>query len=212
MAVTIDEEVDVWMRLQVFLRVEHQMLAVLTHVGWFLAVGTLQTRVFGPMSSELHAPPRVHEVEQALAGAVVEHPAQELELAVGVAESVAMCQVEHLTIDIGGQRLAMQDDAAFLFEVSVGPDVVVTREVMNLDTHIGEFRQLSKETCIALGHHMSVLVPEVEHVAQQIDGSRLLLDAVEESYQSALLHALMLYGKRAQMGVGQEIDILHIYS
>ena len=114
MAVAIDEEVDVGMRLKVLLRVEYQMFAVLTHVGWFLAVGTLQARMFCPALSELHAPPRVYEVEQSLTGAVVEHPPQELELPVGIAESVAVCEVEHVAIDIGREWLPVEDDAAFL--------------------------------------------------------------------------------------------------
>ena len=195
MAVAIDEEVDVGMRLKVLLRVEYQMLAVLTHVGRLLAVYALQARVLCPTLSELHAPPRVYEVEQALTGAVVEHPPQELELPVGIAETVAVCEVEHVAIDVGGERLPVEDDAAFLLEVAVGPDVVIAREVVHLYAHIGELGNLSEEPSIALRHHVAVFVPEVEHVAEQVDGSGFRLDAVEESHQSALLHALMLYGE-----------------
>ena len=42
MTVAVDEVVDVGVILYVLLRVEHQMLALLTHVGRLLAVGTLQ--------------------------------------------------------------------------------------------------------------------------------------------------------------------------
>ena len=42
MTVAVDEVVDVGVILYVLLRVEHQMLAILTHVGRLLAVGTLQ--------------------------------------------------------------------------------------------------------------------------------------------------------------------------
>ena len=78
--------------------------------------------------------------------------------------------------------------------ILVGPDVVVAGKVMRLDTHVGELRDFSKETGIALGYYIFIFVPEIEHVAQQVDGSRLLLDAIEKANQSAFLHALVRNG------------------
>ena len=46
--VTIDEEVDVLMRLHIIFREEHQMLAVLAHVRRLCAILTLQTAVLCP--------------------------------------------------------------------------------------------------------------------------------------------------------------------
>jgi hypothetical protein len=60
-----------------------------------------------------------------------------------------------------------------------------------------------------LGTTYYVLVPEVEHVAQQVHGFRLVLDAVEEIHQAPFLRASMLDGPRAQVRIGKEINIFH---
>ena len=44
-------------------------------------------------------------------------------------------------------------------------------------------------------------MPEVEHIAHEIHGSRLVLDAVQKTHQTAFLHTTMLDGATAQVGV-----------
>ena len=78
-AVPVDVVVDVRMRLHVLLCVEHEIFLVLAHVRLFLAVETFQPAVLCPVQPELHAPPRVNEVEHLLASTAVEHRPQELE-------------------------------------------------------------------------------------------------------------------------------------
>ena len=106
-----------------------------------------------------------------------------------------MSKEEDAVAYLTGERLSVDDYPTLFFEIAVGPDVVIAREVVHLYAHIGELGNLSEEPSIALRHHVAVFVPEVEHVAEQVDGSGFRLDAVEESHQSALLHALMLYGE-----------------
>ena len=81
------------------------------------------------------------------------------------------------------------------------PQVVVAAEVVHLDAGIGEFADFAQQARVALGHHVAVLVPEVEEVAHEIDGLRPVLDAVEEIGQLALFGASVLYGQAAQVGV-----------
>ena len=135
----------------------------------------------------------MHEVQQTLADTVVEHPFQELKLAVGIAQTIAMCQIEHASIDVGRQGLAMQDDATLLLQIAISPNIVVTSEIVHFHPIVGQFRDFSKETRVAFRHNMLVLVPEVEHIAQQVDSGSLFLDTVKESHKAALLHALMWY-------------------
>lgn len=108
---------------------------------------------------------------------------------------------------LGGERLPMDDKAAFLLEVAIGPDVVVAGEEVHFHAHVGQFRQFAEKARIAFGHHISVFVPEVKHVAEQIHGLRLVLDAVEEAHKPALLHTAVRYGERPKMGVGKKIDV-----
>ena len=88
----------------------------------------------------------------------------------------------------------MQDDTTLALQVAEGPDVVIPREVVHLDPHVRQFRQLAEKARIALGYYVLIFKPVVEHVAQQIHRCRLLLDAVKEPYQPSLLHATMVNG------------------
>lgn len=208
-AVAVEKEVDVGVAADVLFGVEHEVLAVLAHVCGFFHTGVFETAVARPGQPELHGPTRVDGRKETLAEAVVEDGAYEAELPVGVTQSVAVGEEESAAVDFGGQGLAVDDDAAFLFEIAVGPDVVVAGEEVDFDTHIGQFGEFSEETGVAAGHDITVFVPEVKHVAKEIDSGGLVLDAVEETDQTALVHARMVYGERAQMGVGKEIYRLH---
>ena len=127
----------------------------------------------------------------------MEDGSYDLERGVGVAHAVAVGQEELMAVDFGGLWLLVQDDTALFFQIFVGPDVVVARKVVYLDSHVGEFGHFAQKACETFGHYVAVFVPEVEHVAQQIDGSCFVLDAVEKTYQPALLHPLMRNGQRA---------------
>ena len=208
--VPVDEEVDVRVRLQVVLGVEHQRFLVLAHVVRVLAVHAFQAAVFGPVEAQRHAPARMQGGEEALHRVAVEQHAQHLEARVRVAQTVAVGQVELLTADFGGQRLAMQDDAALPLQVVAAPDVVVADEEVHLHPEVRQFGHLAQEARVALGHDGLEFVPEVEHVAQQVDGGCLVLDAVQESDQAAFLRPSVGDGERAQVGVGEEVDVLHI--
>ena len=194
MAVAIDEIVYIGVILDVFLREEHKVFATLTHIGRLLVVGSFQAGVLGPVQSEPHTPAGMYVGKCPLTQFRMEQVAQQLELLVWITETVAVCQEEDFSVNLGGERLLVQDDTALFLSVFVGPDVVVAREVMHLDTHVGQFREFAEETGIALRYHVFVFVPEVEHVAQQVDGSGLLLDRVKKSHQPAFLHPSMWDG------------------
>ena len=210
MPMSIDVVVDVGVGLHVFFRVTDEVLALFTQIGGLTSIGMFDARMFGPVESQLHAPPRMHEVEHPLAGFVVEHLAQELELRIGIAESVAVGKIEHAVVDLDGAGLAVQDDAAFLLQIAVGPQVVVAREIVHFDPVVGKFGELSEETRESLGNDISVFVPEIEHVAEQIDGCGFVLDAIEEAHEASFLHSLVGDGKRTEMCVGEEIYGFHI--
>ena len=63
------------------------------------------------------------------------------------------------------------------------------------------FREFAEKPCKALGHYVFVFVPEVEHVAQEIDGSSLLLDGIKKSHQPPLLHPSVWDSQRPEVGI-----------
>ena len=139
--------------------------------------------------------------EQHLAEAVVEHTLYELELAVGVAQSVAVRQIEHLVVYLHRLRTCMYCHSALVAQITVRPNVVISGEVVYLDAHVGKLRQLSEEARVALWHGITPLVPEVEHVAKQIYGTCLGLYRVKKTHKPALLSAAVFDSPRPEVGV-----------
>ena len=120
-------------------------------------------------------------------GMAVKQRPQYLEFPVAVTQSVSVSQEKLLSVNLTGQRFPVNDDSTFLFQVIPAPDIVVADEEMYLHSQIRQFRQLSQEAGIPLGNHQFELIPEVEHVAQQVYGCRLMLDAVQKVHQPAFL-------------------------
>lgn len=120
-----------------------------------------------------------------------------------------MGKEKDLVANLRGKRLTMENDAALLLQIAVGPYIVVAREEMHLHTKVGQFRELAEEASATLWHDILVFVPKVEHIAQEIDCARLVLDTIEETDDAPLLCAAMRDGPRPKMGIGKEIDVLH---
>ena len=196
-AMAEDEEVDVGVRTEIVLGKDDEFLAVLTLIGRFLTVFALQATVACPFQTEGHAPAGMDAGEEALAQAIVEDAAQELELAVLAAQSIAMAEVEEAAVDFHHATLRVERDATFLLQIVAHPQVVVAREEVHLHAHVRQFANLSQQTGVALGHDGLVLVPEVEDVAEQIDGGGFMLDAFKEVHQPAFLHSRMGNGEAA---------------
>lgn len=120
-----------------------------------------------------------------------------------------MGKEKDLVANLRGKRLTMENDAALLLQIAVGPYIVVAREEMHLHTKVGQFRELAEEASATLWHDILVFVPKVEHIAQKIDCARLVLDTIEETDDAPLLCAAVRDGPRPKMGIGKEIDVLH---
>ena len=81
--------------------------------------------------------------EEELAHLTMEEGTKKLEFLVGITQSVAMGKQEYLAIDLGGERLLVQDNATLLLQVVEGPDVVIASEVVYLNAHIRQFGQFA---------------------------------------------------------------------
>jgi len=73
--VSINKVVYVFVRLHIVPCVLHQILFLFAKKRKFLSVYTFQPALLCPFKSQLHAPPRVKEVQQSLAGTVMEYAA-----------------------------------------------------------------------------------------------------------------------------------------
>ena len=108
-----------------------------------------------------------------------------------------MAEVEEAAVDFHHAALRVKRDATFLLQIVAHPQVVVARKEVHLHAHVRQFANLAQQAGVTLGHHGLVLVPEVEDVAEQIDGGGFMLDAIKEVHQPAFLHSRMGNGEAA---------------
>lgn len=195
-AMAEDEVVDIGVGLEVLLGKEAKRLLVLALIGWLLAVFTLETRVLGPFEAEAHAPTGMDGGEERLAEPTVEERADETEAGVHLAETVTMGDEKGLAIELYCLCFfAMQFHATFALEVVLYPNIVVAREVVHLHAEVGKFGDFAEKASVASGYDGTVFIPEVEHVAKKVDGSSLVLNAVEEVDKAPFLGAAALDGQ-----------------
>ena len=81
--------------------------------------------------------------------------------------------------DLKNIGLTAQDVVVGIAASGRTPYVIAGEEVY-FHAHIRQFGQLAEKAGVTFGHDRAEFVPEVEHVAQQIYGSRLMFDTVEE--------------------------------
>ena len=139
----------------------------------------------------------------------MKHSPYQFELPILVSQSVAVCQIELLPVNLTIQRLSMKNYSTFLFQVISAPYIVVTDKEMHFHSPISQFGYLSQKTGKAFRHHHFEFVPEVEHIPQHIHRRRIILDTIQEIYQTTFLRASMRDGTGTQMSIGYKIDILH---
>ena len=104
----------------------------------------------------------------------------------------------------------MEYHSALALEVSIGPQVVIASKVVYFNAVVGQLGKIAKEACKPFRHSQSIFVPKVEHVAEQVDSRRFVLDFVEEAYEATFLCALVIHCPGAEMGIGKEIYIFHV--
>lgn len=139
--------------------------------------------------------------KQTLAQRVVENGTEQLKLLVGQVKAVTMSKEEGFVAELYHLVLTVHNHTTLLFKVVALPQVVVSAEEMYFHSHVGELAYLAQKAGVAFGYNCAVFMPEVKDVAQQVDGFRLLLDAVEKIDQSAFLCASMWNGQTAQVGI-----------
>ena len=110
----------------------------------------------------------------------MEHGSQQFELFIRIAQSVAMGKIELFSVDFRSKGFAVNGYSAFLGQVIPAPDVVVAGKEVHFHAHVRQFGQFAEKAGVAFGHDGAELVPEVEHVSQQIYGGCLVLDTVEK--------------------------------
>lgn len=88
------------------------------------------------------------------------------------------------------------------------PHIVVAREEMDLDTTVAHLGDLSKEAHVPTGDDCTVFEPVVEHIPEEVDRTRFILDASQPAHQALLYGTRIRMIARPQVGIAGEKDLL----
>jgi hypothetical protein len=121
---------------------------------------------------------------------------------------VAMCQTEGLPIKLDDLGVVVDLRPQLRLHVVGEPHIVVAREEMNLDTTVAHLSDLAKEAHVPTGDDRTVLEPVVEHIPEEVDRTRLILDASQPAHQALLYGTRIRMIARAEVGITGEKDLL----
>ena len=98
-------------------------------------------------------------------------------------------------------------DAYLGLHIIEQPYIVIAGEPYNLYAGIGHACQLPEKTDVAPGHYRAVLEPVVEHIAEQINGTSIVLYAAQKRYNTILMRSGIGDIARPQVHVAKKICI-----
>jgi hypothetical protein len=164
-----------------------------------------QTIVPGPPVAESECNPRMKGTEQYLRQTVMEESAKETISERYRTQTVAVSETEVLVADTGQSRL-LQLDHTKLLKIPVGPDVVIAFKKVHLHTSIHESLQSCQHPNIALRDHISVFIPEIPDISQEIQCFRLFGKRSEEVCKTTF-PTCRIRNLKTQMNIGDKVCI-----
>lgn len=139
-----------------------------------------------------YGPAGMYSAEEGLAEMAVEEAAQHAVAEGLAAEGVAVAEEELDAVDSGSDSSIGGVDysqAYLIAEVVEKPDVVITYKPDDFDTGVGHAGELSEKTDVAAGHDGAVFIPVVEDIAEQIEGTGVVLDGLQEVHDAVFVRS-----------------------
>src|SRR5690606_18915988 len=109
-------------------------------------------------------------------------------------QAVSMAYKEALSVEKEFFRFAIDWDIQFLLKVVFHPKVVVANKEVNGNSTILYFSELPQNPYKSFRHHVFVLEPEIEEIAQKIDGGGIVPHLLQPFYE-LLLPRLARFGR-----------------
>lgn len=216
MAMAEDIVIAVVLLLLLVFGKEHQFFLVFALVRTGIS-DLFEPAVFGPFVSELITPTRRKATEAELEEGILEDALEVHEMAdfalhvprverfpITWEQAVSVAQVERFAVSDDGAWLVMDFRSGHFPQSSEGPEVMVAGEEMDMNALPGQFLQFFAERSILpFGFVvMKILHPEIEHIAEHVDGYGVLAHHLEHVDHFFLMRPATLNGQASQMCVG----------
>ena len=142
---------------------------------------------------------------------VVEDPLDEQVLALLAPQSVAVPHEAAVPVDVEQSRFTVDYRPERLREIVLHPHVVVACKIMDFNTLRVQLLQAGEQREVALRHHVAVLEPIVENIAQQeqmLECSLLVLKQLHELLFSLLTGGIW-WGAEMRVRHEQTVAVQH---
>jgi hypothetical protein len=100
-------------------------------------------------------------------------------------QTITMSQTEHLAVYLNQSRLS-ETDHAKLLKIGICPYIVVTLKEIHLYTTRYQVLNRGQDTHISLRNYISILIPEIPDVAQQIKRLCILRKRAQKAHKTSL--------------------------
>lgn len=156
-----------------------------------------------PTVAQTERNPRVQKAEEELQDAIMKGSAQKAVSQRDRAQPIAVTEAESLAFDLHYGRLLKALHAQFL-KVAVCPHIVIPLKETHLHSPVHKLLKSGKDADITLWNDITVFIPEIPYVSEQIQGLRLLRQGTEEVRETAF-SVCGIGNLKTEMYVGDEI-------
>ena len=126
------------------------------------------TRMSRPRISQTESPARMQRAEQNLKCAVVKSPAYQSEHSVSTTQAVSVPKTEQAVVYPYNVWLRQHSDSQLFLKIIIYPHIVIASEEINLDSAVTQPGKSPESPGISAGDNISVLIPEIKNIPQQI--------------------------------------------
>jgi hypothetical protein len=145
----------------------------------------------------------MQHAEKELQDAIVEDSSEETVSRRHRTQAIPMTQTEHLTPNLDKSRLHHTFHAKLL-KIAVGPHVMITLEEEHLHAPVHKALESSEHSYVPLRNNVTILVPEIPYVSEQIHSIRLLRKRVQKVGKTTLA-CIRIRNPESKMHVRNEI-------
>jgi hypothetical protein len=145
----------------------------------------------------------MQKTEKELKNTIMENTAQEAIAERNRSEAITMAQTESLSTDLNDRRLG-QAYHSELLKVFISPDVMVALEEEDLHSPVHQRLKGSKDPDISFRNDITVFVPEIPDVTQQIQSLSILRQTAEKVGKTPLTR-IRIRNLQPQMDIRDKI-------
>lgn len=147
--------------------------------------------------------------EQEGAGTAADNAPEDAIGPVILCQSITVYAEETMIVQFDLHGIEMDDDAQLIFQERSQPEIMVSGDVMDLDTRLGQFSQLLIHPPVFLDDDRAPFKIEIKEIPDDDEGRLLCTHLVQQTEQFISAYLLIALNFHGEMNVRDEVGGLH---